>query len=176
VKRLFKCEEAFILHYVVCGFDWWYKKYQILDVFPNFWFGGQLKIQPCFHLDSRDIYLSGNKEKMKEFYKSQVVLADGNELQRQIDSGMCLRITQPATILVNKYPNKKPTESKKSSPSSPIATEPTIQTKHKPKDGPASTVNTLSLEKMWVISSLVGQYLNQDYYSKQQINNDDNKK
>jgi len=148
-----------------------------LDIFPNFWFGGQLKIAPCFHLDSRDTYLSGDKEKMQEFYKSQVVLADTKEVQHQIDSGMCLRITQPSTLIINKYPNKKPSASKTSSIH--IATtepKPATITKHEPKDGPPSTVNTLSLEKMWMISSLVGQYLNQDFYNNVQQREKDEKK
>jgi len=69
LTRLFKCENAIILHYVVCGWKWYYSKYAILKSFPNYWFGGKLKIAPCFHLDSRDLYLSGDLQKMKCFYK-----------------------------------------------------------------------------------------------------------
>lgn len=52
----------------MCGWKWYLSKYKILDVFPNHWFGGKLKIAPCFHLDSRDKYLEGDLEKMKQFY------------------------------------------------------------------------------------------------------------
>jgi len=130
----------------------------------------------CFHLDSRDIYLKGDIEKMKEFYRSQVVLTDPKEAQYQVDSGVCLRITEPSTIILNKYPHKTTTQNV--NPSVFHCTPNTTTTQESPKneikDGPPSTLNTLSLEKMWLISSLVGQYLNEDFYSGSLKN--DNKK
>ena len=50
--------EPCILHFVVCGLDWFCAKYRFLGNIPSSWFGGALPIPPCFHLDSRDAYLA----------------------------------------------------------------------------------------------------------------------
>jgi len=106
ITKIYNCVDTFILHYVSCGYKWWHKKYQILDLFPDHWYGGKLKIQPCFHLDSRDVYLEGDVEKMKKFYSSQVVLSNKEEIERQIESNMCIYITKPRDLILNIFPEK----------------------------------------------------------------------
>ena len=54
--------EPCILHFVVCGLEWFCAKYRFLGNIPSSWFGGALPIPPCFHLDSRDAYLAASAE------------------------------------------------------------------------------------------------------------------
>jgi len=157
LQKYFKYNEAIILHYIVGGFQWWFRKYQILDLFPNHWFGGRIKIDPCFHRDSRDIYLSGDLEEMKKFYRSQIVLDNKNEIEEQITSGLCTRILEPSTIIKKNYPEKIPTTSQQQLKESQDLQIPISLPKK-----PTNQNNTLPLEKMWMISSLVSQYLNKD--------------
>src|SRR5690606_31581215 len=37
LAKLYRCDEACVLHFVVCGLYWYLKKYKILDAFPNAW-------------------------------------------------------------------------------------------------------------------------------------------
>lgn len=161
LSALYKCEDACILHFVVCGLYWYLKKYKILDSFPNSWFGGKLQILPCFHLDSRDRFLKGDFEAMCESYRREVVLRDDQMAEKQIESGVCLRVLGIGDSILAEHIRVWSTQfhpileavvsadiMKRDSDSLPqdIATKVT-------KD------ENLPLEKMWVLSSLVSQYL-----------------
>jgi len=168
VSRVFKCEDVVILHYVVCGYSWWKKKYEILRCFPNYWFGGKLKIPPCFHLDSRDVYLEGNEEKMQTFYKNQIVFDNLKEKEAQLESGMCIRNSFPQKVLSDGESHSQSTNTSitTNAPGTLIEKKdnnPSAQ-KQLPQDGPPSILNTLSLEKQWIIGSLVSQYLGNEFY------------
>ena len=161
LSKLYRCENAFVLHFVVCGLYWYLKKYKILDAFPNAWFGGQLQILPCFHLDSRDRFLSGDFNRLRDAYLSEVVVTDPQVVQNQIDAGVCMRISdiseaicrqhlniwgtayQPVSVLI-----ANPDQMKRSSTTAPKDLQQKVT-----KD------ENLSLEKMWVLSNLVSQYL-----------------
>jgi hypothetical protein len=56
-----------ILHYIDCGFDNWWRKYQNLGHFPNKYF----ETFDCFefHMESRDAIMNGDNEKALSIYK-----------------------------------------------------------------------------------------------------------
>eukprot|EP01126_Amoeba_proteus_P008299 TRINITY_DN1305_c0_g2_i27.p1 TRINITY_DN1305_c0_g2~~TRINITY_DN1305_c0_g2_i27.p1 ORF type:complete len:326 (-),score=73.51 TRINITY_DN1305_c0_g2_i27:147-1124(-) len=164
LHNIFEMKDAFILHYVSCGFSWWHEKYQNLGNFPDFWFQGKLKIHPSFHLDSRDVIREKGdtqdgviNSEILDFYKSQVVVADSDEIERQVNGGMCVVLVKPSQIILSGFPEKKVTEKESLIPSSSVPTA----TVH----GIMSTTRTpsvesnISLDQMWIISSLVGRYL-----------------
>jgi hypothetical protein len=199
LSKLYKCTDVFILHFVVCGLHWYLKKYKILDAFPNAWFGGQLTIHPCFHLDSRNRFLKGDFEAFRQAYRNEVVIDDPAVVESQIESGVCMRVTGISDAIKAHYSelfnrNFEPVSSviatsdqmQRTSTALPTASEfSSIQEDHSgaavssisPKtDKESSTSNicgnasaetvpneaakeTLTLEKMWVLSSLVSQYL-----------------
>lgn len=90
---------ACILHYIVCGFDWWQRKYRLLGSFADSWFGGALPIPPSFHLQSRDLLQAGDLAKAKAFYAETVVLDKQMDVSKQVDAGILARITAPREIL-----------------------------------------------------------------------------
>jgi len=87
---------------------------------------------------------------MREFYKDNVVLEDEEEIERQVKAGVLLRISRVKEILssLEYVANQPPLFQKKR------------EKNRKPQDGAPSTLNTLSLEKQWMISHLVSNYLN----------------
>ena len=110
--------EPCILHFVVCGIEWFCAKYRFLGNIPSSWFGGALPIPPCFHLDSRDAYLasvaatdsdsgcggsaedpmSAARAAVRPFFEAQVLFAPTNVPQHaalrraHIDAGVLLEI------------------------------------------------------------------------------------
>ena len=58
---------------VVCGLPWFTTKYEILGSFPDSWFGDKLPIEPCFHLDARDVVVHGtDPAQPADFFRRQV--------------------------------------------------------------------------------------------------------
>jgi hypothetical protein len=121
----------------------------------NFW---NLTISNLWQLFGDDIYVY--------LYREQVVLDDEREKQRQLDAGVCVVITLPSQI-VKQY---KKSHTQNDSLRSVSNTKTTLseqtdcrnlnKVREKPRDGPPSTLNTLSLDKQWILSSLVARYLN----------------
>lgn len=98
-------DSACVLHYISCGFEWWWRKYAILGTFPDSWFGGALAIPPCFHLQSRDMNLAADREAARSFYERTVVLADRAEAERQIACGVLERLTHPRDTIAAATPS-----------------------------------------------------------------------
>lgn len=161
LSKLYTCENAFILHYVVCGLYWYLKKYKILDAFPNAWFGGQLQILPCFHLDSRDRFLAGDFEKLREDYLREVVVNDPNVVQHQIEVGVCLRISDISLRICNQYKQLFGTDFQPVSVAIATSEQMKRASTATPKDVQQQVTidENLPLEKMWLLSNLVSQYL-----------------
>ena len=161
LSALYRCDEACILHFVVCGLYWYLKKYKILDSFPNSWFGGKLQILPCFHLDSRDRFLKGDFESMCASYMNEVVLSEEGMAEKQIESGVCLRIDGIGKSILNEH------ERVWSIPFHPILQAyVTADIMKRESNSMPADIDTqvtkdenLPLEKMWLLSSLVSQYL-----------------
>ncbi|MDF0552427.1 glycosyltransferase family 2 protein [Kamptonema sp. UHCC 0994] len=87
-----------ILHYISCGFGFYYRKYQQLGKFSDYWFG-QTKIPVTFHTKSRDIFCSGDIDKLADFYREQVVFENQQETDYLIEKGILARIWKPASLL-----------------------------------------------------------------------------
>lgn len=82
-----------------------------------------------------------------------MVLADPEEVEKHKDSGVLVEIRKPAEILLERFPERRDNTTKSITPilARPLATgAPTMQTR---------ADENLSLDQMWIISSLVGQYL-----------------
>jgi len=93
-------DKACVLHYISCGFEWWWRKYSLLGRFEDAWFGGALPIPACFHTQSRDLVNSGAKEKARGFYRNTMVLTDGPEKDKQIALGVLQRIDLPRELML----------------------------------------------------------------------------
>jgi len=164
LSKLYQCDKVFILHFVVCGLYWYLKKYKILDAFPNTWFGGKLQIHPCFHLDSRDRFLSGDFESLKSSYRKEVVMDDGEEIERQLESGVCMRVEGLGEAICAQHRKLFNSEYFPVSVAVPYPDQLKRGTDAIPNDThrPATEKKvgeSLPLEKMWVLSSLISQYL-----------------
>ena len=161
LSALYKCEDACILHFVVCGLYWYLKKYKILDSFPNSWFGGKLQILPCFHLDSRDRFLKGDFEAMCTAYRQEVVLADEEMAKKQIESGVCLRVEGISNLILSEYKRIWSSDFHPILEAKVTADIMKRDSTSLPQDIDTKVTKdeNLPLEKMWVLSSLVSQYL-----------------
>ncbi len=123
-----KMTDPVILHYVVCGLPWLKAKYDILGAFPNSWYGGKIPIAPSFHRDARDLILNKNNTNtiVKRFYEKEIMLdkrQNTKEYNDMIESGVCVRISKPSSILNNgnvgkgiKVKQKVSTDKKKDNP------------------------------------------------------------
>lgn len=139
------------------------EKYHTLGNFPDSWYKGQLKIHPSFHLDSRDIILHDEANASK-FYRhvrnykfshnrSQMVLDDAEETTRQREGGIIVQITKPKSTILQKYPEKERVRKSRN------VKKETLEDKHNTASIAPPADQSLSLDQMWIISSLVGQYL-----------------
>jgi len=90
----------------------------------------------------------------------QVVMDNKEELAKQLATGMCIRITEPSELITTKYPHKKPLPKEGES----VEVEVPKKQQNQTVIPQTQALNNLSLEKMWVISSLVGEYLKDDFY------------
>lgn len=87
-----------ILHYINCGFELYYRKYQQLGNFSDYWFGST-KIPITFHTQSRDFFCSGDIERFTAFYREQVMFDNAEEVNTLIEKGILIRLRKPAIIL-----------------------------------------------------------------------------
>jgi hypothetical protein len=87
-----------ILHYISCGFGFYYRKYQQLGNFSDYWFGNT-KIPVTFHTKSRDLFCAGDLQEIVDFYQEQVVFENQDEINYLLDQGILARIWKPASLL-----------------------------------------------------------------------------
>lgn len=87
-----------ILHYINCGFGFYYRKYEQLGRFSDYWFG-ETKIPVTFHTRSRDIFCSGGAEKLGEFYREQIMFSNPEEIEFLLKKRILARIWKPAALL-----------------------------------------------------------------------------
>jgi hypothetical protein len=99
------------------------------------------------------------------FFRSHMVLDAEAEIKQQENSGVLIKITKPMEIIITKFPEKKrekPTENtlkiSENTEVSPEISKMLAATSKQKTIAPAD--GNLSLDQMWIISSLVGQYLN----------------
>lgn len=91
-------EDGFVLHYPSCGFSRYWEKYELLGKFQDKFFG-ETPIPFDFHLLSRDVVTSGDRERALDLYRSRVAITDPARVRRLISGGLALRIEDPARIL-----------------------------------------------------------------------------
>lgn len=91
----------FILHYACCGFQALVAKYRRLGRFQDRWWGRYdiaAAIGP-FHLQARDVVMSGDEAAALAFYRARVAIQDPVEAERLIAAGVLERIDGPARLL-----------------------------------------------------------------------------
>lgn len=85
-----------ILHYISYSFDFWWRKYKLLGAFPDTKPGGSPaggeSMAGTFHCDSRDLVGSVERPAARARYTAQVCLVDAAEAERQVASGVCMRL------------------------------------------------------------------------------------
>ncbi|GAB1544227.1 hypothetical protein NUACC21_69030 [Scytonema sp. NUACC21] len=90
-----------ILHYPCNGFENFWKKYETLGLFPNQWYGkiDIANAMGSFHLEARDIVMSGNKKAAKEFYEKRVVINNAADIKSCMENDLFCRIVKPSKLL-----------------------------------------------------------------------------
>lgn len=93
-------EDPAILHYPCCGFDHFWQKYKTLGPIADKWHDHwdiRSLIGP-FHLDSRDIVKTGDKDAARAFFSERVMLSEPLDINALIDANLLVRITDPSTM------------------------------------------------------------------------------
>jgi len=98
VENYTDCSDPCILHFPVCGLGWLTGKYTTLGSFPDAWLGN-IKVPQSFHTDARDEGLRGGAPALEALFRREVLLDDAEEVVRQLDAGVCMRITGHTSIL-----------------------------------------------------------------------------
>lgn len=94
-----KIQSPCILHYAICSFDSFLKKYNTLGLFDEKWFGifDINKLVP-FHIKARDIVSKNNIATINKFYKKEV-LQPKNKIDVLLRNNIYIIIEQPSLIL-----------------------------------------------------------------------------
>lgn len=88
---IYKYAPITILHYPCASYETWFKKYQKLDTWSNFWYDDpKLPIKLPFHVQSRDIVNQNNPKVSKEFFDS--ILATPEEEKQLIRNNICFQV------------------------------------------------------------------------------------
>ncbi|KAF0682674.1 Aste57867_25233 [Aphanomyces stellatus] len=151
-------QSPWVLHYPNCGYDWFETKYARLGPFPDAWFQGALPIEPCFHTNARDVWLScvkkGDDNAMREMYKTQVVLADSTEMAECVREGVCLSITKVADRVAALM-------GAKAAPRSETLTreDGRVDGKEPKQSDPPTVAGGYNSEKAWMLAAIAQQFL-----------------
>ena len=65
------------------------------------WFGRDeiRELVGSFHLDARDVVMSGDREAARQFYRARIMMTDPALTDRLLDAGILARIEEPAQRL-----------------------------------------------------------------------------
>ena len=85
---------AYVLHYPSCGLSNHIRKYRFLGDFKDPYRNNGLP--PPFHIQSRDLILSGRLDDAKKLYHHAVMLDDVTNRQQLCERGLLTRIVQPS--------------------------------------------------------------------------------
>ena len=95
-----------VLHYACGDPDTLWRKYQNLGNFPLECVGGSaVHDADTFHVQCRDHYLrhaqdvDGGRRAMRELFERLIMLEHPQEVERQVATGACVRVTMPSQIL-----------------------------------------------------------------------------
>lgn len=92
------CADPCVLHFPVCGLEWFQAKYRTLGNFPDSWLGGKVKIPESFHRDAREAGAAGG-DALELLFRHEVLLDDTDEIARQIACKTCIRRPSAAVLL-----------------------------------------------------------------------------
>jgi len=94
-------ENAVILHYACCGFAHFWRKYRRLGNFSDMRLGfiDLAALGNIFHLQARNAFLSGDRARVRDFYRERVVLEDEEQKSKLLKSGLCCRFHEPSVKL-----------------------------------------------------------------------------
>lgn len=96
----------FVLHYACCGFETFWTKYSTLGRFDDRWWG-QHDIAASigtFHLEARDVVMSGGREQALAFYRERLAINDKRRADELIRLGLLTRIEEPRQIIEQRRP------------------------------------------------------------------------
>ena len=90
-----------ILHYNCCGFEQFWTKYRTLGRIADRWFGRDdiRGLIGSFHLDARDVVMSGDREAARRFYRERIMMTDPGLADKLLDAGILARVGEPARRL-----------------------------------------------------------------------------
>lgn len=93
-----------ILHYINCGFSYYWNKYVTLGAFADQWFGEYniAELVPL-HLASRNVVGRGSPEAGRRFYQQEVMLSRP-DIDCYAQAGILCRIEDPARLLAGIAP------------------------------------------------------------------------
>jgi hypothetical protein len=91
----------FVLHYPCCGFETFWMKYVTLGRFADKWWGTQdiASAIGTFHLEARDVVMSGDRDAARAFYRERVAVCDPDEARKLIEYGLVTRLHSPREII-----------------------------------------------------------------------------
>ncbi|KVP94106.1 glycosyltransferase family 2 protein [Burkholderia ubonensis] len=88
-----------ILHYAICGFAEFAKKYAVLGQFGDRWFGTGVDIRQAlpFHAAARDAVADRDPQAAARFYRDNVLFTCG-EIEELLRQGLCRRFAVPSSL------------------------------------------------------------------------------
>lgn len=99
--RRMRAADAVVLHYACCGLGPFSAKYRLLGRFADRWWNRYdivAAIGP-FHLQARDVVMSGDPEAIADFYRARVAMMDPGEVEAWERSGLLRRLPGPSRLL-----------------------------------------------------------------------------
>ena len=93
------CHDACVLHYPICGLNNFIKKYKILGMFEDKWFGAlDINTRLPFHIQSRNIVNGNDEQLIRDFY-IQKVMRKEQEIDTGLLQGIYFRNFTPVNLL-----------------------------------------------------------------------------
>lgn len=99
--RRLRAADAVVLHYACCGLETFRAKYALLGRFADRWWNRYditAAIGP-FHLQARDVVMSGDPRAIADFYHARVAMTDPAEAAFWEGAGLLRRLPGPSRLL-----------------------------------------------------------------------------
>ncbi len=94
-------EEPVILHYPVCGAKHFERKYLSRDMSREKWFNkpGQMLSNMPAYKEGHAVVQTGSTSEIQSYFIKHYVISDREHIECLLDTGLCKRITAPATLI-----------------------------------------------------------------------------
>ncbi len=102
VRRV-RAVDAVVLHHACCGLGMFKAKYRLLGRFADRWwkrYDIAAAIGP-FHLQARDVVMSGDEQAIADFYRARVAMTDPAEVGFWEGRGLLRRLPGPSRLLTS---------------------------------------------------------------------------